>query len=169
MVIVLMGVTGVGKTTVGQALAQAMDCQFADADDFHSPANRAKMHASIPLTDEDRGPWLCSLQHQIETWLAQGVQGVLACSALRESYRAELAKGVAPDSIRFVYLTGPTAVIESRLESRQGHYMPASLLGSQMATLEPPTDALVVSIAQTVPAIVQQILSALAGEGYAGK
>ncbi len=169
MVIVLMGVTGTGKTTVGQALAQAMHCEFADADDSHSPENRAKMHAGIPLTDGDRGPWLRSLHRQIETWLAEGVDAVLACSALKKSYRAELANGLTPDSIRFVYLTGPEPVIQARLDSRQGHYMPASLLGSQIADLEPPTDAIAVSITQTVPAIVQEILGALALEGYAGK
>ncbi|MHB8302775.1 MAG: gluconokinase [Acidobacteriaceae bacterium] len=168
MVIVLMGVTGRVKTTVGQALALAMGCVFADADDFHSAANRAKMHASIPLTDEDRAPWLASLHKQIALWLAAGKTAVLACSALKESYRAYLSADAPPGSVRFVYLTGPASIIHDRLEARQGHYMPASLLTSQIAALEPPRDALEVSIAQPVPAIVQQILTALSQEGYAG-
>lgn len=162
MVVVLMGVTGTGKTTVGHALAQETGWPFADADDFHSEANRAKMHAGIPLTDEDRAPWLRSLHEQIASWLREGANGVLACSALKKSYRATLTEGTPPESIRFVYLTGPESVIHERLEARHDHYMPPSLLPSQLAALEPPQDAIQVSIAQSVPAIVQQILSALA-------
>jgi len=169
MVIVLMGVTGTGKTTVGITLAQALHCEFADADDFHSEANRAKMHAGTPLTDADRGPWLASLHQWIVTWLAAGKMAVLACSALKAAYRTELAKDIPPDALRFVFLTGPESVIQGRLEARKGHYMPASLLDSQIAALEPPHDALQISIAQTVPEIVQQILTALSQEGYAVK
>ena len=168
MVVVLMGVTGTGKTTVGEALAAHTGWPFADADDFHSAANRAKMHAGIPLTDEDRGPWLQSLHQQILTWLRGGVNGILACSALKESYRTELTDGTGPRSVRFVFLTGPPELIRQRMEARHGHYMPESLLPSQLATLEPPQDAIQISIDQTVPAIVDQILSALATEGYAG-
>lgn len=168
MVVVLMGVTGTGKTTVGEALAAHTGWPFADADDFHSAANRAKMHAGIPLTDEDRAPWLRSLHQQIVAWLREGGNGILACSALKESYRTELRAGTAPGSVRFVFLTGPPALIRQRMEARHGHYMPESLLPSQLATLEPPQDAVEISIAQTVPAIVDQILSALAKEGYAG-
>lgn len=168
MVVVLMGVTGTGKTTVGEALAARTDWPFADADDFHSAANRAKMHAGIPLTDEDREPWLQSLHQQIVTWLGDGVNGILACSALKESYRTELTSGTGPRSVRFVFLTGPPELICQRMEARHGHYMPESLLPSQLATLEPPSDAIEISIDQTVPAMVDQILSALAREGYAG-
>lgn len=168
MVIVLMGVTGTGKTTVGQALAQAMGCEFADADDFHSAENRAKMHASIPLTDADREPWLRSLHAQISAWLSQGTDAVLACSALKQAYRAQLTAGAAPGLVRFVYLSGPESVIRGRLERRKGHYMPASLLDSQMAALEPPHDALRISVTQPVHTIVQQIMAALAQEGYVG-
>jgi gluconokinase len=168
MVVVLMGVTGTGKTTVGQALAARTGWPFADADDFHSAANRAKMHAGIPLTDEDRKPWLESLHQQILTWLHDGVNGILACSALKESYRAELTDGTGPRAVRFVFLSGPPDLIRQRMEARHGHYMPESLLPSQLATLEPPKDAIQISIDQTVPAIVDQILSALAAEGYAG-
>ncbi len=168
MVVVLMGVTGTGKTTVGEALAARTGWPFADADDFHSAANRAKMHAGIPLTDEDREPWLQSLHDQIATWLRDGVNGILACSALKDSYRTELTEGTAPGSVRFIFLTGPAVLIRERMEGRHGHYMPESLLPSQLATLEPPSDALEISIDQTVPAMVDQILSALATEGYAG-
>lgn len=168
MVIVLMGVTGTGKTTVGEALAARTGWPFADADDFHSAANRAKMHAGIPLTDEDREPWLECLHQQILTWLRDGVNGILACSALKESYRAELTDGTGPRAVHFVFLSGPPELIRQRMEARHGHYMPESLLPSQLATLEPPQDAIQISIEQTVPAIVDQILSALAREGYAG-
>ena len=167
MVVVLMGVTGTGKTTVGEALAARTGWPFADADDFHSAANRAKMHAGIPLTDEDREPWLQSLHQQIVTWLGDGVN-ILACSALEESYRTELTSGTGPRSVRFVFLTGPPELIRQRMEARHGHYMPESLLPSQLATLEQPQDAMEISIDQTVPAMVDQILSALAKEGYAG-
>lgn len=168
MVVVLMGVTGTGKTTVGEALAARTAWPFADADDFHSAANRAKMHAGIPLTDEDRAPWLQSLHQQIVTWLRDGGNGILACSALKKSYRTELTAGTAGGSVRFVFLTGPPELIRQRMEARHGHYMPESLLPSQLATLEPPQDAIEISIAQTVPAMVDQILNALAREGYAG-
>jgi gluconokinase len=161
VIVILIGVTGTGKTAVGQALAQATGWRFADADEFHSQANRTKMHAGIPLTDEDREPWLRSLHEQIAEWIRDGVDGILACSALRESYRVTLTAGVPPDSARLIYLTGPADVIHARLVARQGHYMPASLLPSQMATLEPPRDAVEVSIMKTVPEIVQQIVRIL--------
>jgi gluconokinase len=161
VIVILIGVTGTGKTTVGQALAQATGWQFADADDFHSQANRTKMHGGIPLTDEDRDPWLRSLHEQIAEWVCDGVDGILACSALRESYRVTLTREVPPDSLRFIHLTGPAEVIHERLVARQGHYMPASLLPSQMAALEPPHDAVEVSIVKTVPEIVQEILRIL--------
>lgn len=159
-----MGVTGTGKTTVGQALSQATGWQFADADDFHSAANRAKMHAGIPLTDEDRAPWLQSLHTQILQWSSTHTNAILACSALKESYRTTLNQDVPPDAIRFVYLTGPAALIEQRLQARTGHYMPASLLQSQIDALEPPQNALTISIAPPVAVIVQQIAQALGVE-----
>ncbi len=108
-----MGVTGTGKTTVGRALAQSTGWAFADADDFHSEANREKMRAGIPLTDEDRVPWLESLHAQIVKWNAEGTNAILACSALRESYRATLIDGIPRESVRFFYLNGP-AIRHSR-------------------------------------------------------
>jgi gluconokinase len=162
-----MGVTGTGKTTVGRALALETGWQFADADDFHSEANRAKMHASIPLTDEDREPWLRSLHEQIMKWLREGANAILACSALKESYRSTMTQDTPRSSVRFIYLTGPESVICERLEARHGHYMPPSLLPSQLATLEPPHDAIEVSITQSIPAMVQQILTALGTAGSA--
>jgi gluconokinase len=167
VIVILMGVTGTGKSTVGQALARATGWAFADADDFHSHANREKMHAGIPLTEEDRAPWLASLHQQIAKWNREGSNGILACSALRKSYRATLTDGVPPESIRLVYLTGPESLICQRLESRKGHYMPPSLLPSQIATLEPPRDAIGISIAQTVSAMVEQILGELRQKAYA--
>ena len=168
LVVILMGVTGTGKTTVGLALSQATGWKFADADDFHSAANRAKMHAGIPLTDADREPWLESLHGQIAAWIAAGENAILACSALKESYRATLTAEEPQNAFRYVYLTGPPELIDKRLKARTGHYMPESLLPSQLATLEPPRDAIEISIDQTVPAMVQQILSELSREGYAG-
>lgn len=168
MVVVIMGVTGTGKTTVGEALSERTGWHFADADNFHTEANRAKMHAGIPLTDEDRAPWLHGLHDRITNWLQSGTNGILACSALKESYRIALTMGIPRGSVRFVYLTGPAPVIEQRMEARRGHFMPESLLPSQLATLEPPGDAIEISITQTIPVMVQQILSKLAQEGYAG-
>ena len=163
-----MGVTGTGKSTVGEALAQMTGWQFADADDFHSESNKAKMHACIPLTDEDREPWLRSLHEQVAAWLRVGANAILACSALKEFYRAALIEGASPDSVRFIYLTGPESVIRQRLQARHGHYMPPSLLPSQLAALEPPHGAIEIPITQTIPAMVQQIIGELAREAYAG-
>lgn len=163
MIVILMGVTGTGKTTVGHELAKETGWEFADADDFHSAANRAKMHSGIPLTDEDRAPWLRSLQEQIVAWADQGANAILACSALKVSYRATLTDGVPGNLVHFVYLTGPAALIRERLNARVGHYMSPSLLPSQMAALEPPPDAIVVSIAQPVAVMARQIQQAVGG------
>jgi gluconokinase len=143
MVVVVMGVCGSGKTTVGRALAEAMGWPFLDADDFHPAANVEKMRAGIPLTDEDRWPWLDRLAGEIGAINARGDNAVLACSALRQAYRDRLA---ANGGVRIAYLKGDRATIEPRLSARPGHYMPASLLTSQLAALEEPTDAIVVDI-----------------------
>ena len=167
MVVIVMGVTGSGKTTVGRALAQRMGWEFADADDFHSAENRAKMQAGVALTDADRAPWLDALHTQMRAWSAMSKHVVLACSALKQQYRERLTEGMDAAKIRFVWLDGPADLIEQRLGQREGHYMNPALLPSQIAALEPPADALRVSIAQDVPEIVQAICAQLVLEGYA--
>ena len=154
MVILLMGVTGSGKTTVGQALAESLRWQFIDADDFHPPSNVAKMRAGIPLADADRAPWLAELRTHIVGWLSSAANVVLACSALKQAYRDEVV--VSPD-VRLVYLRGSSELITARLRERHGHYMDPNLLSSQFATLEEPRDALVVDVDTSVDEIVKQI------------
>src|SRR5688572_29150053 len=131
--VVVMGVSGSGKTTVGVTLAQRLGLPFADADDFHSPQNTAKMAAGIPLTDEDRTPWLRS----VAGWLAEHADsgGVVSCSALRRAYR-DVLRGDRPGTV-FIHLHGEREVLAARLTARPGHFMPATLLDSQIDTLEP--------------------------------
>jgi gluconokinase len=160
MVIVLMGVSGSGKTTVGRLLAEAVGAEFAEGDSYHPPENVEKMRRGIPLDDADRWPWLEILSTEIDRWLAAGQTVVLACSALKQRYRDVLAKG--RPQVRFVYLEGDEDLIRSRLDQRRGHYMPPSLLKSQIAALEPPDDAITVDIAGSPQAIVTRILEALA-------
>ncbi len=167
MVVILMGVTGSGKTTVGHALAQRMGWQFVDADDFHTAENRAKMQAGVALTDADRAPWLDALHAQVGAWIAADVNSVLACSALKRQYRERLMEAMDAAQIRFVWLDGPADLIAQRLGQRAGHYMNPALLPSQLSTLEPPADALHVSIARSVPEIVQAICAKIAPERYA--
>jgi len=155
MIVVVMGVSGCGKSTVGRMLASRLQVPFLDADEFHPPANVAKMAAGTPLTDEDRGPWLELLNGKL---LAHG-DAVLACSALKERYRQALARGVA--DCRFVHLRGSPDLIRSRLSERRHRYMPASLLDSQFATLEPPAGAIDVDVAQPPERCVEAILRAL--------
>jgi gluconokinase len=161
MVIVLMGVSGTGKTEVGTRLARALNGEFAEGDDYHPPANVAKMRSGVPLDDADREPWLETLSREIGAWLDAGKTVVLACSALKQSYR-DILKAGRP-GVRFVYLKGDEALISSRLEGRHGHYMPASLLDSQLATLEEPKDAVTVGVDATPESIVDKIRKALAG------
>lgn len=155
MVVIVMGVAGSGKTTVGQALAGDLGWIFADADDFHSAASRAKMAANHPLDDADRAPWLARLRTQIEAWTKQGANAVLACSALKESYRVTLTADL--EEVRTVYLYGDKELILSRLNRRSNHYMPPTLLDSQLATLEPPRDALALDVAATPSELVSRI------------
>jgi gluconokinase len=159
MVIVLMGVSGTGKTAVGTRLVQALGAEFAEGDDYHPPANVAKMRSGTPLDDADRQPWLETLSREIGTWLDSGKTVVLACSALKQRYR-DILKAGRP-GVRFVHLKGPEALIRSRLEDRRGHYMPPSLLASQFAALEQPTDAITVGIEGPPDAIVAEIVAAL--------
>ncbi|TBW36114.1 gluconokinase [Siculibacillus lacustris] len=155
MIVILMGVAGSGKSTVGRMLADRLGCGFADADGFHPPANVEKMRAGIELQDEDRRPWLLALRAAIEGWQAAGVDRVIACSALKQAYREILSPA---GDVTFVHLKGDPAVIAARLAARQGHYMNPTLLGSQFATLEDPQDALVVDIAGTPEEIVADLL-----------
>lgn len=133
--VVVMGVSGSGKTTVALGISEATGLLFAEADDFHSRANVEKMRAGIPLDDEDRSPWLRDLAAWMAERAEEGRSTVIACSALKRAYRDVLADG--PPSVDFVHLHGPAELIRDRMSSRAGHYMPASLLDSQIATLEP--------------------------------
>ena len=158
MIVMLMGVTGCGKTTVGRALAQSLVWAFYDADDFHPPANVAKMASGVPLTDIDRWPWLDRIADLLSRVQARGGHAVLACSALKQSYRDRIARA---GDVHVVYLKGDLATIEARLATRRHKYMPASLLPSQFATLEEPTNALVVDIRADVAAQVAAIRDGL--------
>ena len=158
MIVVVMGVCGCGKTTVGEALAAATGWPFFDADGFHPPANVAKMAAGVPLTDLDRAPWLDRLAAEMGAIERAGGSAVLACSALKAAYRERLA--IAGD-VRFVHLKGDRATIASRVAARTGHYMPAALVDSQFAALEPPADAIdidvVLPVAEQVAAIRRRL------------
>lgn len=159
MIIVVMGVSGSGKTTVGQQLATQLGWSFIDADDFHPAVNVAKMGRGEPLTDSDRRPWLVTLQTAIAEWSAAEKNVVLACSALRASYR-QMLDG---DGVRWVYLRGDPALIHDRLQARSSHFMPPALLESQFEALEPPTpaEALIVDIGPETSTIVEVIYSQL--------
>lgn len=159
MVIIVMGVTGAGKTTVGQQLAETLGWRFHDADDFHPPANKAKMHAGIPLTDDDRWPWLRALRSVIEQSLADDAPAVVTCSALKRAYRDVLSGGLS--GVQYVHLTGDARVLAERLASRRGHFMNPALLESQIATLEPPAGALEVDVASSPSEQVRFIRASL--------
>ncbi len=161
MIVVLMGVTGSGKTTIGTLLAERTGSTFADADDFHSVANKEKMAAGHPLSDADRQPWLETLNRLLQGWLQSGKSGVLACSALKSAYRATLGVGMPPDAIRFVVLEGSKELISQRLAARKHAYMSPTLLDSQFATLEIPPAALHVVNDRTPDEVVSQILNQL--------
>ncbi len=154
MIIVVMGVTGSGKTTIGSLLAARLAWHFADADDFHSAANKEKMHKGIPLTDADRLPWLAAMREQIAKWVALKQNVVLACSALKQSYRQLLWDG---PEVKFVYLKGTYQLIAERLRARKGHFADEHILAGQFADLEEPGDALVVDISASPEEIVDEI------------
>jgi gluconokinase len=161
MILVLMGVTGSGKTTIGKLLAAETGWRFADADDFHSDANKAKMHAGVPLTDEDRMPWLKTLHQLLLGWYEAGISGILGCSALKQSYREMLTPQIPPVNIRFILLDVSPAVLEERLTGRKNHYMNPELLQSQLETLEVTPDLMRVNAEGPPQKIVQQILDQL--------
>lgn len=161
MVIVLMGVAGSGKTTVGLQLAAALGWEFRDADDFHPPANVAKMSAGTPLTDADRAPWLAAIRAHIDVCLAGGSGCVVTCSALKARYRAVLVGADGPARVQLVHLTGDPALLAERIAGRQGHFMKPAMLRSQLDALETPHDALAVDIAPPPAEIVAEILRRL--------
>ena len=161
-VVIVMGVSGSGKTTIGALLAGLLHWEFADADSFHPAANVAKMRSGIPLTDEDRWPWLRAIAAWIDERRATGGHGVVTCSALKRSYREVIIDG-RPD-VRLVYLNGDEALIAHRMAMRHEHFMPVALLQSQLNTLEEPgpdEQPIVVSIDAAPHAIAQQIIAAL--------
>ena len=154
MVVIVMGVTGAGKTTVGRLLAEQCGWEFADADDFHPPSNVEKMRQGFPLNDDDRGPWLERLRGAIAQWIADGRNIVLACSALKRAYRRELEVG---PEVRFVYLKGSADLIAERIQARHGHFAGEQILAGQFADLEEPNDAVRVEISSTPAQIVMDI------------
>ncbi|HEX4984528.1 MAG TPA: gluconokinase [Burkholderiales bacterium] len=159
MIVVLMGVSGAGKTTVGEALARRTGWPLHDADAFHSAANIEKMSNGIPLQDEDRWPWLDAMHAMLAQHHAQGKSVLLACSALKQKYRDRLARDGLP--VRWIYLRGGFDLIRQRLEARKNHYMKAGLLESQFAALEEPRDAIVVDVGSTPDGIAETILREL--------
>jgi gluconokinase len=159
MVVILMGVSGAGKTAVGERLAAHLGWAFHDGDDFHPEANVRKMAAGEPLTDEDRRPWLAAIRELIEAHELEGRDAIVACSALKEAYRRYLLAD-APTT-RIVYLRGTPSLIEERLRRRRGHFFRAELLASQFAALEEPSSAVVVDVDAEPDVVVGRVLVAL--------
>jgi len=164
MVIVTMGVSGAGKTTLGRALAERLGFRFEEGDDWHDPASVEKMRRGQPLSDGDRGPWLARLNRAIREWVASDQNVVLACSALRRSHREALRSGLTdPRQLRLVFLDGTRDAVERQLRGRTGHFMPAALLPSQLEALEPPgpAEAIRVGIGTPVERAVDAVIDAL--------
>ena len=157
--LIVMGVSGCGKSSVGRALADSLGWDFYDADDFHLPENVAKMENGIPLEDSDRVPWLASLHDMISSSLKSNKRGVLACSALKERHRQQLMDG--NDRVQLVYLKGSYDLIWSRMEKRTNHYMKPHMLKSQFEVLEEPSNALIIDISMSVDEIVREVTSDL--------
>lgn len=161
MIIVVIGVMGVGKSTVGAALAARLGWRFIDADDYHDEHNWSKLARGEPLTDADRWPWLARLREEIARLLARDESAVLACSALRQAYRDALVPSDArPGDVRFIYLHAEPALTAERLSDRAGHRASATLLHSQFAALEEPRDALRLNTSAPVSQLVQAIVDA---------
>jgi gluconokinase len=158
MILLVMGVTGSAKTTIAKMLAERLGYVFLEADDFHSPANKEKMHAGIPLTEADRLPWLDAIHQELVRQNKLGHNVVLACSALKESYRRHLAEGLP---LKVIYLKGSYELIRARLHARHDHFAGEAILADQFANLEEPKDAIIVSIEQSPEEIVKEILEAL--------
>jgi gluconokinase len=158
MIIIVMGVAGSGKTTIGTLLAHELGWEFLDADDFHPSSNLVKMEKGIPLTDSDRAGWLSSLKTKLEERSRNGSPLVLACSALKEKYREKLRIN---EFVQFVYLQGAFQQIEERLQKRKGHFMSSKMLASQFETLEEPADALTIDAGRTPLEIISTIRTGL--------
>lgn len=156
MIYIVMGVSGCGKSSTGKRLAKSINADFYDADDFHSAASVEKMSSGTPLNDGDREPWLQDLAQRMVQWNTKG-HAVLACSALKEKYRHTLSSTM-PEMVKFIYLQGSKQVIAQRVSGRKQHFMAASLLDSQFDTLEEPTNAIIVSVAQSPKRVLQSIL-----------
>jgi gluconokinase len=155
MILLVMGVTGSGKSTVGRMLAERLGWLYLEADDFHSPGNKEKMHRGVPLTEADRLPWLDAIHNELQAQDAQGRNVVLACSALREEYRTRLMAGL---DVKLIYLRGSRELIAGRLRERTDHFAGEAILDDQFAVLEEPDNALVVDIAEEPEQIVEEIL-----------
>ena len=159
-IVLVMGVSGSGKTTIGRMLAAQLGWAYFEADDFHSAANKEKMGRGIPLNDDDRAPWLAAIRDHIDECVVNKQSAVFTCSALKESYRHVLMDQVP--SISLVYLAGDPATLQARMSGRSGHYMKADMLQSQLATLEVPHHALTIDITQSPETIVAKIRAGLA-------
>jgi gluconokinase len=158
LIVVVMGVTGAGKTTVGSLLAAQLGWEFADADNFHPAANVEKMSRGIPLTDADRAPWLAAMRSAIEFWISDKKNAVLACSALKRCYRDEL---LISSEVRLVYLRGSYETIARQLRARHGHFATEAILADQFATLEEPEDAIVIDVGKDPVSTVAEIRARL--------
>jgi gluconokinase len=158
MIVIVMGTTGSGKTTIGTLLARCLGWEFADADDFHPPANVEKMRQGIALTDADRRPWLMALRDKIVEWTARHKSVALACSALKQSYRDELRVN---SEVKFAYLKGSYELFAPRVFARKGHFAKKDLLASQFADLEEPTDAILLDATHSPAQIVEELCAQL--------
>ncbi|XP_013417696.1 probable gluconokinase [Lingula anatina] len=181
MIVILMGVCGCGKTTIAQLLSDKVGWPIAEADDYHTPENKAKMARGIPLEDQDRLPWLLALHQVIQRWLDEGSSGIITCSSLKKIYREIILNGnvgaedfaedknpsringaaFPPQNVKFVYLKGDKETIAQRMQMRTGHFMPPSLVESQFQTLEEPTEdenCIIMDIAEPPDRIVEKII-----------